>query len=339
MKISIIIPAYNAENTIEKCLKSILEQTYKNLEIIVINDGSKDNTFEICKKYSLQDKRIILINQKNHGVSYSRNLGIKKSTGEYITFADADDFLDKNCIETLIKNTNENIDFVRYNFKTIGPNHNNELYDLENRTIDNHCNINSLFKHFLTFNEPIPNFTWLLFIKSSIAKEIKFDINLTMLEDADFYNQLILKTQKSKFINNTLYNYYVNPLSCTHNATNYKKNIFSIIKANKIIRERSQNILSKEIEKDMNANYLRLISNYLIEIYNINKINYRNLIHELNHDNHYLNMLNNANLNSIPLKNKILLILIKFKNIPIQYVYILLFLNIKKLLKNKHFIY
>ncbi len=98
-KISIIVPAYNSEDTIEKCISSILNQTYKNLELIIINDGSTDNTSKILK--SFKDKRIKIINQKNHGTGYSRNVGIKNSTGDYLTFVDSDDTITEDCLDIL----------------------------------------------------------------------------------------------------------------------------------------------------------------------------------------------------------------------------------------------
>ena len=91
--VSIVVPVYNCENYIERCIKSLLEQTYKNIEIILINDGSKDRSLDICKKYSNIDKRIVIIDKKNEGVSKARNTGIKKSNGKFISFVDADDLI------------------------------------------------------------------------------------------------------------------------------------------------------------------------------------------------------------------------------------------------------
>ena len=80
--ISVIVPIYNAEKYLEKCLDSIINQTYKNIEILLINDGSKDNSLKICKEYEKKDSRIIVIDKQNKGVSNTRNVGIKKSMGE-----------------------------------------------------------------------------------------------------------------------------------------------------------------------------------------------------------------------------------------------------------------
>ncbi len=102
-KISVVIPVYNVEKYLETCLNSVINQTYKNLEIIVVNDGSKDSSLEICKKYEKLDNRIILIDQKNRGLSGARNVGIKKATGDYIHFLDSDDYITLNYYEKMIE--------------------------------------------------------------------------------------------------------------------------------------------------------------------------------------------------------------------------------------------
>lgn len=99
MLISIVVPVYNAEKYIVKCMDSLINQTYGNIEIIVINDGSKDRTKNILDKYALNDKRIKIIHKENTGVSDTRNIGINISTGEYVCFVDADDWLDSDYIE------------------------------------------------------------------------------------------------------------------------------------------------------------------------------------------------------------------------------------------------
>lgn len=92
-KITVIVPVYNSEKYLDKCIKSLICQTYENLEIICINDGSTDNSLEILEKYKLKDERIILLSQENSGVSTARNNGIKAATGDYVSFIDADDWV------------------------------------------------------------------------------------------------------------------------------------------------------------------------------------------------------------------------------------------------------
>ena len=101
VKVSVIVPVYNGEEFIESCIKNILNQTLKEIELIVVNDGSKDNTLNICKKYADFDSRIVLINQENQGVSSTRNKGIDISKGDYLCFVDCDDKIDKDYLEKL----------------------------------------------------------------------------------------------------------------------------------------------------------------------------------------------------------------------------------------------
>ncbi|MDY3359776.1 MAG: glycosyltransferase family 2 protein, partial [Clostridium celatum] len=107
--ISIIIPIYNTEKYLVESLESISNQTYKNIEILLINDGSSDNSKVICEKYCNIDKRFKYFENTNHGVSYSRNFGIKKSSGKYLVFVDSDDVIAKNFIELLYNNLINNM--------------------------------------------------------------------------------------------------------------------------------------------------------------------------------------------------------------------------------------
>ena len=100
-KISVIVPIYNAEAYLNRCLDSIINQTYSDLEIILINDGSTDNSLDICLEYASKDKRIVVYNQTNKGISKTRNKGIELATGDYIGFVDSDDIISPRMYETL----------------------------------------------------------------------------------------------------------------------------------------------------------------------------------------------------------------------------------------------
>lgn len=119
IKVSIVIPVYDAEKYIEECIESLLSQTLKECEFIFVNDGSHDRSSEIIKSYQNSDSRIILINQKNQGVSVSRNKGVQLSTGEYIGFVDADDFVETDMFENLYNSAMKNeCDIVFSNFES-----------------------------------------------------------------------------------------------------------------------------------------------------------------------------------------------------------------------------
>ena len=106
--ISVVVPVYNVEQYLKKCLDSIIKQKYNNLEIIIVNDGSTDNSQKICQEYVKKDKRIKLITQKNQGLSAARNTGIDNAHGKYISFVDSDDYLDLEFINELYNTIIEN---------------------------------------------------------------------------------------------------------------------------------------------------------------------------------------------------------------------------------------
>lgn len=121
IKISIIIPVYNVEEYIEQCLESVINQTLKEIEIIIVNDGTQDNSMKKIERF-LSDKRIVVIDKENGGVSSARNVGLEIAKGEYIAFVDSDDFIDKIMLEKIYKNTEERdiiiSDIVEYNDET-----------------------------------------------------------------------------------------------------------------------------------------------------------------------------------------------------------------------------
>lgn len=107
-KVSIIVPVYNTEQYLDRCVLSLVNQTHTNLEILLLDDGSTDNSWAVCQKFADDDKRVIAVHHSNHGVSYTRNCGLDLSTGDYITFVDSDDWVEPNYVEMLLKQACEN---------------------------------------------------------------------------------------------------------------------------------------------------------------------------------------------------------------------------------------
>ena len=131
--ISIIIPVYNVENYLEECLNSVQNQTYTNIEVILVNDGSTDNSKRICERYCQEDSRFHLLNQENQGQSVARNTGVAASTGEFIAFVDSDDIILPNYLETLMQYLAADVDIVESQFTV----HKKDFFtdDFEKRTI------------------------------------------------------------------------------------------------------------------------------------------------------------------------------------------------------------
>ncbi|MCI8330684.1 MAG: glycosyltransferase [Bacilli bacterium] len=198
MKFSIIIPVYNTEKYLKRCIESVLNQTYQNFEIIIINDGSKDKSEEILKNYETNTK-IKIIKQINHGVSYSRNVGIQKAKGDYIIFLDSDDLLEKDLLETINKNTN-NEDMIKFSYCDLK---NNEKIKRGTITFNNLTGKEAFKK--LVESKTMFEMAWLYAYKKSYMQKYKFEIG-KYHEDLGLIPLMINKTKSITSIN---YNGYI----------------------------------------------------------------------------------------------------------------------------------
>lgn len=224
-KISIIVPIYNVEKYLDKCIRSIINQSYKNIEIILINDGSTDKSGEICDYYSTIDKRIKIIHKKNEGVSVARNLGISLSKGKYIGFVDSDDWISEFMYEKMYEYM-ENNQLVMCRYCRVDDNgyiiHTNEPLKY------GELNKDQIFKNILLpmIGSEIDNLStaqimgsnWrCLYDKSIIDKyDIKFE-NIKIAEDMLFHVMYLGRIDKIFVINEELYYYRYNPISATSN--------------------------------------------------------------------------------------------------------------------------
>ncbi len=186
MKYSIIIPVYNVEKYLDRCLNSVINQTYKNIEIIIINDGSTDNSKIICNSYKKKDKRIKYFEQKNSGVSIARNVGLENSTGDYVIFIDSDDYVEINAID-IINNHLENktVDLMIFNYKKLIAS-TNEIYEIKYKNLDNFS------LEYIIHNEKlmIRGYLWnKVFKKDSIIE--KFKSQHCYMEDLCFIQENI----------------------------------------------------------------------------------------------------------------------------------------------------
>lgn len=188
-KVSIIIPMYNLENYIEKCVRSILEQTYANLEIIIVNDGSKDGGLAICESIAKQDSRVQIFSQENKGVSVARNLGLKKATGDAVMFVDGDDLLYPQAIELAVADfANEDISFSVFNFEIVNSQE-DPLHSLEKG--EEILDREEYLRRFLKWQTNTSAGGKLY--RTNIAKDIVFEEEKKINEDRDFVVQYLLK--------------------------------------------------------------------------------------------------------------------------------------------------
>ena len=229
-KISFIIPAYNAEKVIDKCIQSIIKIDYNNYEIVVVNDGSTDYTEEIIKSYN--DARLKVITQKNSGVSTARNRGLLEASGEYIAFVDADDTLESKAYETFLKSDK----FEKYNFVMFGY----EIVNAGNVTVNLPLPAGEYGKHEANklagylFDIPfsqnyishymggkIYQYLW----KKSFLMEnrILFDSNIHFGEDCLYCLKCFQAADRFEVLDKWLYNYYVYSESASHR---YRENLW-----------------------------------------------------------------------------------------------------------------
>lgn len=228
--ISIIVPIYNAEKYIQRCIDSILSQTYKDLQIILINDGSTDNTLTILNEYVQYDSRIQIINKENTGVSETRNIGIEMSEGEYIGFVDADDYIEPEMYEKLynsIEMTGADVaccgyyqDFQAYKYE-ITVDDSLIIKDTNYYEINGIDNI--LGQYFRQdIRSGIGDGNWNKLFRKDIISNTRYD-NIHYCEDVDFQVRIFEKCAKIVCINDLLYHYVDNSLSATKKEFNKEK--------------------------------------------------------------------------------------------------------------------
>ena len=212
--ISVILCAYNVGPYIEESLNSVINQTYKKLEIILIDDGSTDNTSKICDEYAKKDKRIKVFHQENKGIAKTRNIGLKQATGEYIIFVDPDDYAELNYIEELYKTIKEKkVNMVVCNFRRKkGDIYEIELDDIKEKEYYHIDLIKTLRDHALA-----KSVIWNKLCHKSIYKDIDFECaNTTTYEDRAIIYHLYHNAGKVYYLDKILYTYRVRDKSISH---------------------------------------------------------------------------------------------------------------------------
>lgn len=216
-KISVIIPVYKVEKYLSKCLESVINQTYKNLEIILVDDGSPDKSGEICDKYASRDERIKVIHKENGGVARARNTGLDAASGDYIGFVDSDDWIEPDMYELLINNaTKYDADIsmcgetVYEEGKIISASSGEELLELS-------C----IEAKKITVVGGTMGYIWNKIYKQSIIGDIRFDPQYGCSEDLMFVYQLVENTDKLVIDNHAKYNYFRNEGGITKGEFGY----------------------------------------------------------------------------------------------------------------------
>lgn len=272
--ISIIVPCYNVEEYVQKCINSLLRQTYYNVEIIAVNDGSTDNTLILLNKLKKVDNRLIIISQNNEGLSSARNTGLKYCKGKYVCFVDSDDYVDENYIKklyTAIKDKDGDISICDYYYVD----EYNEIWENEKRKIENvYTNIEAL-KDMFSGSQKLEVMTWNKLYKKSlfIDNNIKFPIG-KLHEDNYTTYKLFYYSKNIVLIKEKLYYYLQRKNSIMGKKFNHKR--LDIIGA---LNETKEFIYSKQ-EKKLYKYYfayenlckMSLINNMIRGMYEKNEI-------------------------------------------------------------------
>lgn len=217
MTVSVLIPVYNASKFLEQCLESIVNQTYKDLQICLLNDGSSDDSESICKKFAERDNRIEYIYQQNRGVSSARNRLLQMAKGDAILFVDADDWLEHDTIDYLINLRRETDADIVCCSVVKGDNISEEKI-IEENVFDN-IGIIRKFLYHIDFNGSLCN----KLIPLNLTDGISFDTNISYGEDALFLWQILKKTSSVAVSSKSLYHYRMNPDSLSHTRFGPKK--------------------------------------------------------------------------------------------------------------------
>lgn len=219
--ISIIIPVYKVEKYLDRCLESVVNQTYRNLEIILIDDGSLDRCPEMCDSWAEKDNRIIVIHKQNAGVSAARNDGLAIAKGDLIGFVDPDDCIHPSMYEEMVNYlVSQDCDLVSCSFTKFST----------EEEINNNLDMNLFPKETLTRNEAISlsfdkknkggiiNVVWTLLIRTEIAKSVKFDCSLTNGEDTKYSFDVLMKANRVGLMYAPYYYYYQNENGAVSNV-------------------------------------------------------------------------------------------------------------------------
>lgn len=271
IKITVIIPVYNVENYLKKCLDTIINQTYKNLEIIIIDDGSTDKSSEIVDEYAVKDSRIKVFHQNNLGVSVARNKGLDNANGDYILFVDPDDWIELNTCEILLNEIlHKKVDLLIFNFYREFKNNTkkNPEYSFSGKREELKLKIQESilapYTKIENINAIIGGFPWNKFVSRKAIGKIRFPLeNLKAIWEDFLFNVMLLdKSISVDLSNNYLYHYR----TCNNSAT--RRFNSDIIKINDEFYE----ILSKlNIYKNNDTFfkqfiYVRLVNNLKLEL-------------------------------------------------------------------------
>ena len=230
--ISVIVPVYNAENRVSVCVESILNQTHSDFELILVNDGSKDGSLSVLRKYEKRDKRVKVVDKKNGGAGEARNTGLEIASGEYVVFVDSDDALFPDALKRLFESINKEPDIDMVCAAHIVEDLNDGSKEQILMGIDgNLCTLNDLSKALLIMEENnIFCYLWNKIFKMSIINRnnIRFEKQFITGQDLDFVIKYYYHIRKCALTNEIVYKYYKDGVGSL--CSRYKDNLYEIVR-------------------------------------------------------------------------------------------------------------
>jgi len=318
--ISIIVPIFNAEEFLAECIESLSNQTNKNIEIILINDGSTDKSLDICHNYKEKDKRVKVIDQVNQGVSTARNRGIDAAEGTYITFVDSDDYVTKDYCEKMLKVMEEyDTDFVyfgQYSF------YSNKLEKIRTRIADGLYTTSQILKLIVddgTMSGFLLHSTCAVLYKAEILRKynVRFDNSIHYNEDG-YFNLIYSLNSNSIYIKQSdpIYFYRVNKNSASHKILNIQEK-YSTLHAR--IKELDKIYPQYDFYLQLQRRYLTLVLEEAIKMIFLPKKYWINKIRKLLNDPKTIKSFGVLDEDKINMNKRIVLLLLKKKRIGAVY--------------------
>ena len=306
--VSIIVPIFNAEKYFETCIKSIIDQSYKNIEILLVDDGSTDNSPSLCDDWSKKDKRIKVFHRKNNGVSSTRNYGLSNAKGDYVAFIDSDDWVNKTYIESLVAGISRHeSDICICGLNRVAGNDKTAITD-KNSLIDSRAFLLGILHIRTSFGV-----CYSKIYKSSVAKKARFDESVSVGEDALYNIRVSLKAQNVSIIEDALYNYRINPDGVVRRFDHYysQKYLRSMSVANdELAPVMSDAEVSKSFSDYLAFHAMLVAVNFCCHPNNHSK---RNSLRQLCHMGLFWSGIKNSKYSTFSLSKKIVLFCLKHK--------------------------
>ncbi|WDL92124.1 glycosyltransferase family 2 protein [Bacillus sp. HNR-4] len=338
-KFSVLIPVYNVEKFIAKCIESVLNQTYQNFEVILINDGSTDSSGIVCEEYAKKDNRLKLYHQNNQGLMTSRQNAISKASGDFCLFLDSDDYWDTELLEKINRTIHEyNCDLVIFKYKRVSEK--GEFISeapsiFKDETVFDNRNKEKLFKNII--NSSNLNNLVCKAVKRNLLNNIDYSQHYGVKNGEDLLQSLPLlyKSEKTLYINSALYNYRTVLSSMTNTLNvNFLKDI-TVVRGSLLYYLKQLGMDTEDNLKEFYQFYMRLVLNYIFELMNsdIPKKDKITIISKFQQEQLYKETIEKVKVSGFSLEKQILFYLISKNYYKAIFIYAKVINSLKKIIK------